>query len=59
MPGAFELWVMNADGSDPERLDAGNLAALSEVGCVACIYPPDAPDSEIQFFAEAFWQPTP
>ena len=41
----IELWVMNADGSGAERLDASNVAALSEIGCVAC--------------DQFFWQPTP
>jgi Tol biopolymer transport system component len=41
----IELWVMNADGSGAERLDASNVAALSEIGCVAC--------------EGDFWQPTP
>ena len=50
---------MDADGSGRERLDASNLAALSEVGCVTCIYPPTPPDSGISFDNEAFWQPTP
>jgi TolB protein len=57
-PGGLELWVMDADGSGAERLDATNLAALSEVGCVTCIYPPTPPDSGISFDNEAFWQPT-
>ena len=55
----IDLWVMNADGSGAERLDAANLAALSDVGCVACIYPPTPPESEVGFDSEAFWQPTP
>ena len=55
----IELWVMDADGSGAELLDAANLAALSEVGCVVCIYPPTPPDSEMGFDSEAFWQPTP
>jgi Tol biopolymer transport system component len=58
-PGGTELWVMDADGSDPERLDSSSLAALTEIGCVACIYPPASPGSEIEFLEEAFWQPTP
>ena len=41
----IELWVMNADGSAPERLDASDVASLSEIGCVVC-------DSK-------YWQPTP
>jgi Tol biopolymer transport system component len=57
-PGGIELWVMNADGSGRERLDASNLAALSEVGCVTCIYPPTPPGSRISFDYDAFWQPT-
>ena len=58
VPAAIELWVMNADGSGRERLDASNLAALSEVGCVTCIYPPTPPGSRISFDHDAFWQPT-
>jgi Tol biopolymer transport system component len=54
-----DLWVMSADGSGPERLDAANLAALSEVGCVTCIYPPTPPGSRFSFDYDAFWQPTP
>ena len=49
---------MDADGSGRERLDASNLAALSEVGCVTCIYPPTPPGSGISFDHDAFWQPT-
>ena len=58
-PGGIELWVMNADGSNRERLDASNLAALSEIGCVTCIYPPTPPGSKFSFYHDAFWQPTP
>ena len=36
----FELWVMDADGSSPMRLDPSDLAALTALGCVACTYPP-------------------
>jgi hypothetical protein len=55
----IDLWVMTADGSGAERLDAANLAALSEVGCVACIYEPAPASDETSFEFEAFWQPTP
>lgn len=57
-PGGIELWVMNADGSGRERLDANSLSALSEIGCVTCIYPPTPPGSEFSFDHDAFWQPT-
>ena len=57
-PGGMELWVMDADGSGRERLDASNLAALSEVGCVTCIYPLTTPGSRFSFYHDAFWQPT-
>ena len=55
----IELWVMNADGSGRERLDASTLATLSEVGCVTCVYPPTPPGSRVSFDYDAFWQPTP
>jgi hypothetical protein len=35
----FELWVMDADGSDATRLDPSPAAALTALGCVACPYP--------------------
>jgi Tol biopolymer transport system component len=57
-PLSIELWVMNADGSGAERLDASSLAALSEVGCVACIYPPTPPGTRFSFDYDAYWQPT-
>jgi hypothetical protein len=58
-PSGFELWVVNADGSAATRLDASSLAALSEIGCRSCIYPPSPPASELAFHDEAVWQPVP
>jgi hypothetical protein len=54
----IDLWVMDADGSDVQHLDGGSLAALSEIGCVVCIYPPTPTDIRLFFDHEAFWQPT-
>ena len=56
---AFELWVMNADGSGQTQLDAGDLAELTDANCVICPYPPMDVDADIQFLFDAFWQPTP
>ena len=56
---AFELWVMNADGTGQTQLDADDLAELSDANCVICPYPPMDVDAEIQFLNDALWQPTP
>lgn len=56
---SFELWVMNADGTDQTQLDANDLAALSDASCVICPYPPMDLDREIEFLYDALWQPTP
>jgi dipeptidyl aminopeptidase/acylaminoacyl peptidase len=55
----IDLWVMNADGSGVQHLDRSSLAALSESGCLVCVYPPTSPASEIGFDTDAFWQPRP
>ena len=36
---AFELWVMDRDGSNAQRLDPSDAAALTALGCVSCAYP--------------------
>ena len=35
----FELWVMDADGTNATRVDPSNAAALTALGCIACAYP--------------------
>jgi WD40-like Beta Propeller Repeat len=35
----FELWVMDADGSNATRVDSSSAAALTVLGCVVCAYP--------------------
>ena len=35
-----EVWVMDADGANARQLDGSSPAALNEVGCVDCPYPP-------------------
>jgi Tol biopolymer transport system component len=55
----FELWVMDADGTDATRLPADDLAALSAAGCVVCVYPPMDLGFELAFLNDALWQPGP
>jgi len=56
--GSIELWVMDADGGNQQRLDAGDLASLTAAGCVVCPYPPDSQGSRAGTFL-AYWQPVP
>ena len=48
-----EVWIMDADGANARQLDGSSLAALSEVGCVDCPYPPGGNGLEFT----AFWRP--
>ena len=50
-----EVWVMDADGANARQLDGSSPAALNEVGCVDCPYPPGGDGSEFK----AFWRPAP
>jgi hypothetical protein len=36
---AFELWVMDGDGSNAQQLDPSDAAALTALGCGSCAYP--------------------
>jgi hypothetical protein len=49
---AYEVWIMDADGSDASRLEDPSLAGLSAIGCVECPYR-TGPDQ-----TRAYWQPT-
>jgi Tol biopolymer transport system component len=52
----FELWVMDADGSNATRLDSSDAVALTALGCVACPYPGTTyHDTGIPSFA--YWIP--
>ena len=52
----FELWVMDADGSNATRVDPSDAAALTALGCVACPYPGTTyHDTGVPVFA--FWIP--
>ena len=50
-----EVWIMDADGANARQLDGSSPAALNEVGCVDCPYPPGGDGSEFK----AFWRPAP
>ena len=50
-----EVWIMDADGANARRLDGVSPAALNEVGCVDCPYPPGGNGLEFT----AFWRPAP
>jgi sugar lactone lactonase YvrE len=57
---AFELWVMDSDGSNRTELRADSIAALSAAGCIACPYPPMNFDFRmVPYPQDALWQPTP
>ena len=46
---------MDADGANARQLDGSSLAALNEVGCVDCPYPPGGNGLE----SNAFWRNAP
>jgi Tol biopolymer transport system component len=50
-----EVWIMDADGANARQLDGASPAALNEVGCVNCPYPPGFDGLEFT----AFWRPAP
>ena len=50
-----EVWIMDADGANARQLDGSSPAALNEVGCVDCPYPPGGNGMEFT----AFWRPAP
>ena len=50
-----EVWIMDADGANARQLDGASPAALNEVGCVDCPYPPGGDGLEFT----AFWRPAP
>jgi Tol biopolymer transport system component len=51
--GTYDLWIMNADGTNPTLVGDGSLPTLSEIGCVACPVP------SITTWSEVLWQPIP
>jgi hypothetical protein len=55
---SYELWLMDASGASPRRLQADSAAALTEAGCMTCPYPPPL-EAEIFILNDAVWQPTP
>jgi Tol biopolymer transport system component len=57
LAAAFELWIMNANGTNARRLDAGSAAELTAAGCITCPYPPPI-EAELFFLNDAVWQPT-
>ena len=58
LAAAFQLWIMNADGTNVRQLDADSAAELTAAGCVTCPYPPPI-EAELFFLNDAVWQPTP
>ena len=50
-----EVWIMDADGGNARQIDGSSPAALNEVGCVDCPYPPGGDGLEFT----AFWRPAP
>ena len=54
--GSVELWVMDADGQNQQRLDVTDVAGLTAAGCVVCPYP--VIDRRTGPIA-AYWQPDP
>ena len=57
-----EVWIMDADGGNPARLDANNPTEMTAAGCASCPYPL----TELTLGLEAFgafpnaqWQPMP
>ena len=57
LAAAFELWIMNANGTNARQLDAGRAAELTAAGCIICPYPPPI-EAELFFLNDAVWQPT-
>jgi hypothetical protein len=51
--GVYDLWIMDADGTDPTRVPDRSIATLTAIGCLACPVP------SITEFGDVLWQPTP
>jgi len=51
--GTFDLWIMDADGSNARRLPDTSLAGLTDIGCIACSNPQSVNWSDV------LWQPSP
>jgi Tol biopolymer transport system component len=49
---AYDLWIMDGDGSNPMRLDDTSIPALSAIGCMVCPSPENAEGGDV------LWQPT-
>ena len=58
LAAAFELWIMDADGTGKTPLQADSAADLSAAGCTTCPYPPPLA-AELFILHDAVWQPTP
>lgn len=58
LAAAFQLWIMDADGTGETRLQADNAADLSAAGCTTCPYPPPLA-AELFILNDAVWQPMP
>ena len=56
-PIGYEVWIMEADGSNPRELDAFDLGSLSAVGCLTCPYAVRDQDTFVTRIA--LWQPEP
>ena len=57
----YDLWIMDADGSNKARLPADDLSQLTAANCLVCPYLHDL-ESEFpvnDFLHNALWQPTP
>jgi dipeptidyl aminopeptidase/acylaminoacyl peptidase len=55
---SYAVWLMDANGASPRRLQADSAAALTDAGCMTCPYPPPL-EAEIFILNDAVWQPTP
>ena len=51
--GTFDLWIMDADGTNPRLLRDRSIAALSAIGCVVCPADPE------RNWSDVLWQPIP
>jgi Tol biopolymer transport system component len=49
----YDLWSMDADGTNPARLPDRSITTLTAIGCVACPVP------SITEWSEVLWQPIP
>jgi hypothetical protein len=51
--GTSDLWIMDADGTNPTLLSDRGITALTAIGCVACWVP------SVTEWSDVLWQPIP